>query len=153
MTTSTFTMMRGSLWPLGLATAFLTTIHHTVASKAVNVALQASFRSPPYLLELLLVTMNLPYLKCKSLSYIEKQLQRKIQRLTSLCWIESRKDVSSTAIQTRTFTSPLYRSFRMTGTSQTPKCYLPFNLLCQYILRPLGLRHIISTMTPLWSKI
>lgn len=30
------------------------------ASTAVNVALQASFHSPPYLLELLLVTIKLP---------------------------------------------------------------------------------------------
>jgi hypothetical protein len=60
-----FIMMR-RLWPLGLVALLSTTPDCAIAKKAVNVALQASFRSPPYLLELLLVTTNLPYRKGKS---------------------------------------------------------------------------------------
>ena len=47
------------LLPWGLIVTLLIPTQEAFASTAVNVALQASFHSPPYLLELLLVTIKL----------------------------------------------------------------------------------------------
>ena len=50
--------MRLSLLPaelLGLLLSASLTVRHPLASPSVNVALQASFDAPPYILELLLV--------------------------------------------------------------------------------------------------
>lgn len=146
-------MMRRPLWSLGLATALSTATQCAVASKAVNVALQASFRSPPYLLELLLVTISLPCPRDKILMFIEKQLRKKTRRRTSLSLTELQKGASLTAAQTRIFTRRFYRSFKMTGTSQTLRFYHLFNLRFRYTPQPLGSRHIINITTHRWSQI
>ena len=51
-----------NLLPWELIATLLIPTPVALASTAVNVALQASFRSPPYLLELLLVTIKVPRL-------------------------------------------------------------------------------------------
>lgn len=48
------------LLPWELIATLLIPTQEVFASTAINVALQASFHSPPYLLELLLVTIKLP---------------------------------------------------------------------------------------------
>lgn len=48
------------LSPWELIATLLIPTQEVLASTAVNVALQTSFHSPPYLLELLLVTINFP---------------------------------------------------------------------------------------------
>lgn len=53
------------LLPWGLIASLLISTQEALASTAVNVALQASFHSPPYLLELLLVTIKLPQIREK----------------------------------------------------------------------------------------
>lgn len=54
--------MRLSLLPSELLGVLLVsssfTTRHALAGPTVNVALQASFNAPPYILELLLVTLN-----------------------------------------------------------------------------------------------
>ena len=55
-----------------------------LASPAVNVALQASFDAPPYILELLLVTMTSYFIQDNAADTIlERQLQKKMRPLTS----------------------------------------------------------------------
>lgn len=54
--------MHFSLLPSELLSVLLVsssfTARHALAGPTVNVALQASFNAPPYILELLLVTLN-----------------------------------------------------------------------------------------------
>lgn len=50
------------LLPWELIATLIIPTQEVLASTAVNVALQASFHSPPYLLELLLVTIQLPHI-------------------------------------------------------------------------------------------
>lgn len=57
--------MRLSMLPpklLGVLLSLSCNIGHVLASPSVNVALQASFSAPPYILELLLVTAVLQWL-------------------------------------------------------------------------------------------
>ena len=149
----TILMMRRRLWSLGLAVAFSTFAQCAVPSKAVNVALQASFHSPPYLLELLLVTISLPCPRHKFLLSIEKQQPKKTLRLTFLSLNGSRKDVSLTAPLIGNFTTHSCRWFRKMDTSQTRRFCHPFNLLFLFIQLPRGSRHTISIMIHRWNQI
>lgn len=153
MTKFTFSLMRRRLWSLGLAIALSNFAQCAATSKAVNVALQASFRSPPYLLELLLVTISLPCPRHKFLLFIEKQQPKKTRRHTFLSLTGSRKDVSLTALPIGIFTTHSCRSFRKMDTSQTWRFCHPFNSLFRFTLLPRGSRHIISIMIPRWNPI
>ena len=144
--------MRRRLWSLGLAIALSTTTECALTSKAVNVALQASFRSPPYLLELLLVTVSPPCPRNKFLLFIERPQLKKTRRHTFLSLTELRKDASLSAAQTRIFTRHSCRFFRMMDTSPTRRFYHLFNSLFRFTLLLRGLRHIISTTILLWNQ-
>ena len=60
--------MRLSLLPSELLGVLLVSssriVQNAIAGPTVNVALQASFNAPPYILELLLVTLKLPISRC-----------------------------------------------------------------------------------------
>ena len=90
--------MRLSLLPaelLGLLLSASLDIRYAFASPSVNVALQASFNAPPYILELLLVPslFNDPVDICTD-TRPGRQLQKKIRPPTSPSLIELLKGVS-----------------------------------------------------------
>lgn len=122
-----------------------------LAVPAIHVALQASFNSAPYLLELLLVTLP-EQLACDGIltyfSVTEKLLLKKTRLPTSPCLIVLPKDIFWTALPTKSYTRHLFNSYRMTDTSQAQRLFRLYNLPCLYTRPPRGSRRIISTTTP-----
>ena len=134
-----FRMLPSELLQLLLASAaFIPS--RGLASPAINVALQASFNAPPYILELLLVTFIFSFLERRILaeSWTEKRLQRKIRLHTFPSLTVSLKAVSPIAPQTVSYTTPSYRWCKMMDTLRTRTPWPLFNLPCLYIQLPLG---------------
>ena len=110
------------------------------AGPTVNVALQASFNAPPYILELLLVTLNIQIQSPYKMSDIipEKQPRKKTRLPIFPFSTESLKDALRNAVRIKTCIALSYRSCVTMGTLQMRRHCLPFNLLCQYTPLLLG---------------
>ena len=123
------------------------------AGPSVNVALQASFNAPPYIIELLSVSLKL-FLEAHTDANVrvERPSPKRTQQHTFPYLTElPRGDLRNAAVM-KTCIKPSSKWSKMTDISRRPMLYLPFDLPYRSMQPRRALRRNISTMTRLWSR-
>jgi len=104
------------------------------ANSAVNVALQASFNGPPYILELLSVTLILHcFVSIEADCRAGRQLQKRIVPRIFPSWTESPRGTLRIAVLIKSYIIHFYCWWRTMDTSRVPMHYLRSNSPFRYI--------------------